>query len=167
MVPHSCQNDAGRSSLDDVASKGQGVDWKNIARTAALLMATNFAIGFVEGFVAGDDLFLAPGPGMTLLVLGQTLQLVVATFIFMHMALRQARKPFIHAGIAALVSAALPRIIWALLPDWLGDIEPAVLLLEWAILFSGLIVGVSVGVHLHQRARATSPSPSADGTPLR
>jgi hypothetical protein len=126
------------------------VNWYKIVATAAALFLAEVLVGFIGGGLASSDLSAAK----RLLVQSPLLSLLFSATIFSVMAACQDYRPFLHAGLALLLTSVFSLALVAILPDWLTDTPHMLAALEWLTLIVGLVIGTSIGRYILRRFRA-------------
>lgn len=120
------------------------MDWKSIAKHAALLLVAGIAVGFIEG---GCD-FTAPRLYVTAFLVGELVSLLAYTAIFAHMAYRLTIRPWLSAVLAALLTEGSALTVLSLIPGALSSTPRALLQLELATLSAALIAGTVLGTRM-------------------
>jgi hypothetical protein len=129
------------------------VNWKKIAGFAAGLFFAEVLVGFIEGGMAGDGSLAAAKRHFALSTL---LSLSFSAAISLVMAIRQYR-PFLHAGLALLLTFAFSVALGAILPAWLTDTPPILAVIEWITMIAGVVVGTSAGRFVSARLHPRGP----------
>lgn len=131
------------------------MNWKSIAKHAALLLFAGISVGFVE---AGADITVATS------FAGELVSFLAYAAIFAHMAFRLTNRPWVHAVIAALLSEGLALAILSFIPGALGGTPPVLLLLEIATLSIALVLGTVLGTRMRRnRLSKAGPAVNAHG----
>ena len=121
------------------------VNWKKIGLFATVLLLAEILVGFITGGRQAAELRI---------VASYVLSLCFSSFLFWLMGKRQSR-PFLHAGLALLLTFVLTVALGAILPAWLAQTSLILAVLDWLTLALGLIIGTSIARYVTLRkARA-------------
>ena len=120
------------------------MNWRRIAAYGAVLLATQFAVGFLEGAFAPTRL--------SIVLVSCIVSFVLCGSIFAHLSARQSYRPFAHAWAALALQVAAASLLWLALTAWLSPTPLASVALEWLVLILALLVGTAVGSSLRRSA---------------
>lgn len=128
------------------------MNWRKIAKYAALLFVVQCVIGFIEGFLAPE--VSASVRTHVVSMMGWNLVLFAAcAAVFAHLAAHQPLRPYVHAGLVFLVQACGAILFSMVMPDWLRASDPTILvLLAWLVLVCALLAGTGIGRKLQRQA---------------
>ena len=130
------------------------MNWKKIFVFAAVLFASEFVIGFVEGGIGIAN----PDSAQEQFLLSTSLSFLFASTIFCYMASRQTQRPFAHATLALIVMLVLSLAVALALHLMAGSYFHIVLVtVEWLTLIAALIVGTSLARLWRGRPGASAP----------
>jgi len=147
--------------MSAVAVRPEILHWRRIFGHAFVLLCVETIIGLGSGFLEprGSD----PDMGLAEAWMGGTtlLTLVVCTLVFAHLAFRQVRRPFLHAGLVLAIAIAGSTAIGLLFASLVagalfdhGDTLVVLDLLEYAVPAFACLAGTAIGRLI--RSRRTS-----------
>ena len=113
------------------------MNWRKIAIYAAALFIVQFAIGFLEGFLASG--------GTASLLASSLASFLMCAGIFAHFAAHQPSKPFTHGLVALVLQAIAGMALFLAMAHWLGGTAGGSLSIEWFVLVCALMVGTVLG----------------------
>ena len=138
-----------RAGPPDVPAAHGAIDVRHIVRFGTILFAVSFTLGVAEGFLSPHS---ADDAGSLLYArVGYLVNLVAVALICRCMTVRQVHRAFLHAFLALLAAQALSLCValslMAAWPRWFGPPGFGMMVIELAIPFVGLMLGVAWGIH--------------------
>ena len=121
------------------------INWSKILIYASVLFFAQFAIGFAEGWFSPGVIDTSHIQIVLLFVLSTLTSFVVCTALFAHMAIYQANRPYLHAGLSLVLYGAAFFGLSVILKPLLGSAPTLLIYFGWLTDITGLLAGVFIG----------------------
>lgn len=144
--------------MSAVVAAPASLQWRRILGHAFVLLGVQAVVGLGSGFFEprGSDHGMgiaAPWMGGTML-----LTLVACTLVFAHLAIRQAQRHFLHAGLVLAIALTASTAIGLLFATFIagalfdhGDTHVVLDLVEYAVPASACLAGTAIGRQVRSR----------------